>query len=117
MVDGVPKVPNEYRQYLLEKPIEAKIIAVGAHSTRPSIVDWKFKDTPVTIDAGKEHGLRVGMELIVTKPRNAFEAFRITKVAEGSSEAIMTQIGEEDPGPQIGWRLSTQSPWSVQRKK
>ena len=116
-VTGFPQVPDEYLQYLLEKPIEAKIIAVGAPSTRPSVADWKFKDTPVTIDAGRKHGLRVGMELIVTKPGDAFGSFKITKVAEVSSEAIMTQMGEEGLGPQVRWRLSTQSPWRVERKK
>ena len=116
-VTGFPQVPDEYRQYLLEKPIEATIVSVGGHTTRPSIVDWKFKDTPVTIDAGRKHGLRVGMELIIKKPRGGSKRVRITKVAEASSEAVMTQIGEEKPGPQIGWRLSTQSPWNVERKK
>jgi hypothetical protein len=114
-VTGFPNVPDEYKQYLLAKPIEATIVAVGVHTTRPSVVDWKFKDTPVTLDAGSKQGLRVGMELVVTKPRDKVETVRITKVEETRSEAIMTQAGEEEPGPKVGWRLSTQAPWNARR--
>ena len=47
----------------------------------------------------------MGMELVVTKPRDTVETVRITKVEETRSEAIMTQAGEEEPGPKAGWRL------------
>lgn len=116
-VTGSPKVPAEYKQYLLAKPIEATIIAVGPYTTRPSVVDWKFKDTPVTIDAGKQQGLRVGMELVVTRPSDTVESVRITRVEEVRAEAVMIQAGEEEPGPKIGWRLSTQAPWNAQRTR
>ena len=112
---GLPKLPDEYEQYLLPKPVEATIIAVGPYSTRPSVVDWKFKDTPVTLDAGTKHGLRVGMELVVTKPRDTVESVRITKVEDNRAEAIMIQAGEEEPGPKVGWRVSTQAPWRVRK--
>jgi hypothetical protein len=114
-VIGFPKVPDEYRPYLLAKPIEAIIIAVGPYTTRPSVVEWKFKDTPVTLDAGAKQGLRMGMELVVTKPRDTVESVRITRVEEKRSEAIMIQAGEEEPGPEVGWRLSSQAPWNVRR--
>jgi hypothetical protein len=116
-VTGFPKVPDEYRHYLLPNPIEATIIAVGSYTTRPSVVEWKFKDTPVTLDAGLKEGLRVGMELVVTKPSGMVESVRITKVEENRSEGIMIQAGEEEPGPEVGWRLSTQAPWNVRRTK
>ena len=66
-------MPDEYKAYVLAKPIEATIIAVGQYTTRPSVVDWKFKDTPVTLDKGAKDGIRVGMELTVTRPRNTVE--------------------------------------------
>ena len=116
-VSGLPKVPEEYLDYLLAKPIEATIIAVGEYTTRPSIVDWRFKDTPVTLDAGAKKGLRVGMELVVTQPHNVVESVKITRVEETRAEAVMIQAGEEETGPKVGWELSTQAPWSVQRAK
>lgn len=109
-VTGLPKVPEEYRPYLLAKPIEATITAVSPYATRPSAATWKFKDTPVTLDIGTRQGLRVGMELFVTSPQNIIESVQIIKAEETHSEGIMTQIGEEEPGPKVGWRLSTQSP-------
>lgn len=116
-VTGFPKVPKEYQDYLLTKPIEATIIGVGPYTTRPSLADWKFKDTPVTLDVGARQRLRVGMELVVTKPQHTVEFVRVTKVEETRSEAIMIQAGEEEPGPKVGWRLSTQAPWNVQHAK
>ena len=116
-VTGFPKVPAAYEPYLLAKPIEATIIAVGQYTTRPSLGHWKFKDTPVTISAGKQQGLRVGMELFVTKPRNTVESVRITKVEELRSEAVLVQIGEDEAGPKTDWRLSTESPWNMERIK
>ena len=110
LVQGMPDVPAEYRDYLLSKPVEATVVAVGKASTRPSRADWNFKDTPVTIDAGSKNGLKAGMELAVTKPGWITEMVRITKVEEGRVEGIMTQIIEDSPGPQLGWRLSTRHP-------
>lgn len=95
----------------MSNPVEASIIAVGQSTTRPSIVDWKFKDTKLTIDAGYKQGLKVGMELVVTKPDYCVESLQITKVEDNRAEGIMMQIGEEAEGPKVGWRLSTQSPW------
>ena len=116
-VEGVPNVPEKYREYLLPKPVEATISAVGPHTTRPSVADWKFKDTPVTLDAGTAQGLRVGMELLVTKPEGMVETVQITKVEDNRAEATMTQMNEDEPGPKVGWRLSTQAPWRSPKEK
>jgi len=106
-----PEVPERYRPYLLVEPIEATVIAVGQYTTRPSITTWKFKNTPVTLDAGTNRGLLVGMELMVTKPGSTVESIRLTHVAAQRSEGIMVQAGEEEPGPRVGWQLSTRAPW------
>jgi hypothetical protein len=116
-VRGFPKVPEEYQQYLLKAPIQATIVAVGTSSTRRSAADWKFKDTTVTLDAGAEQGVREGMELIVTKPRDAVDSVRITEVEKTRSKGIMTQIGEGEPVPAVGWQLSTQPPWHAERTR
>ncbi len=110
IVQGMPDVPAEYRDYLLSKPVEATVVVVGKASTRHSRADWNFKDTPVTIDAGSKNGLKAGMELAVTKPEWIIEMVRITKVEEARAEGIMPQILEDAPGPQAGWRLSTRHP-------
>jgi hypothetical protein len=115
-VAGFPNVPDRFRAYLLTEPIEATIVAVGAVTIRPSVAEWKFKDTAVTLDAGTEKGVRVGMELVVTQPEHTVQSVQITKVEVQRSEAIMTQIGEEQPAPEAGWRVSTEAPWNKQRR-
>jgi len=116
-VAGSPKVPKEFEPYLLSEPIVAEIVSVRAYKTRPSVVEWKFKDTPVILNAGSKKGLRPGMELLVTKPSNVVESVRITKVTENQSEAVMIQAGEDEPGPKAGWRVSTRAPWRVLKVK
>jgi hypothetical protein len=110
---GVPNVPEQYRAYLLARPIEAVITAVGHYTTRPSITTSKFKHTPVTLNAGSKSGLLVGMELVVTKPETIVESVLLTIVSTDQAEGIMVQAGEREPGPKVGWRLSTRSPWSL----
>jgi hypothetical protein len=116
-VDGFPKVPDEYKGYLLDKPINATIVAVGEPKLRPSLGDWKFKDVPVTLNMGKEQGLMVGMELLVAEPERSFDSVRVTKVEETRAEGVVTQIGEDWPAPKAGWKLSTHSKWSEQPEK
>ncbi len=108
---GFPSVPKEYRSYLLTEPIEATIAAIGASTTRPSVAEWKFKDTTVTLDAGTNQGVRVGMKFLVMEPWVLVESVRVTRVEGDRSDGVMTQIEGQKPGPQAGWRLSTQSPW------
>jgi hypothetical protein len=108
-VAGFPHVPDEFRSYLLDEPIEATITAIGAFTTRPSVCEWNFKDTPVSLDAGSNKGLRPGMELVVIEPSHTVESVRLTSVEADRSEGVMTQTDDEK-GPKAGWRLSTQAP-------
>jgi len=114
---GFPSVPQGFKAYLLKRPIEAEILAVGKPATRPSAFEWKFKDTPVTLNVGKDHGLLPGMELHVVKPDNIFESVRITKVEDEKSEGVMTQIGAGKKGPRVGWRLSTRFRWNAEKNE
>lgn len=110
-VKGFPTIPAKCKTYLLAHPIDVEIVAIGKYTTRPSVCDWKFKDTPVVLNRGKVHGLLKGMKLHVVKPNNVVESVEVTKVEEERSEGIMTQAGEKEAGPQVGWKLSTRCPW------
>jgi hypothetical protein len=110
-VSGFPSVPADYRPYLLASPITAEITGIRSVTTRPSVSDWKFKDTTVTLDAGTNKVLRRGMELHVSVPADLVESVIITKVAETTAEAMMTQIGADERGPEKGWRVSTRCRW------
>lgn len=110
---GQPALPAEFGRHLLAEPLTATIVAVGASTTRPSVVEWRFRDTPVTLDVGARQGVAVGMKLLVVAPEDVAESVRVTRVEEDRAEALMTQAGEEEPGPQVGWRLSTRAPWNA----
>ena len=112
---GFPIIPEEYRPYLLAKPITADIISIDSVTARPSVCEWKFRDTTMTLDAGEDKGLRKGMGLQVVKPGNVVESVAITKVEASTSQAVMTQVGEEESGPKKGWQLSTRCRWAKER--
>ena len=84
------------------------------YTNAPSIVNFKFKDTPVTLNRGTENGLLRGMELTVAKPDNVAESVTIVRERPHSSEAIMTQMGKEIPGPRVGSRRFDESAWLSQ---
>ena len=111
---GYPAVPDKYQIYLLRNPIVTDIIAVGSCTMRSGVCDWKFKDTEVTLDAGKDHGLLSGMELHVINPDNVVESVTIRSVGAKKSEGVMTQISKDEPSPKVGWRLSTQPHWEME---
>jgi len=110
-IEGFPNVPEEYRPRLLMKPTEAAIIVVGADEARPSADGANLRDTLVTLDAGAENGLRVGMVLFITNREAIATPVRITKVEANRAEGIVTPILKDDPRPRVGWRVSTRAPW------
>ena len=108
-VEGFPNVPDEYRRYLLAKPVDAAISAISSHVVRSG--SRKLKDTLVTIDRGANHGIRAGMGLFITNREAIGTSVRITKVEADRAEGIVMQILEDDPMPRVGWRVSTRAPW------
>jgi hypothetical protein len=116
-VKGFPEVPEKFTPYLLVQPIEAEIIAVGNYTTRPSLGDWKLKDTQVTLNCGKNKKLLPGMTLYVVKPNDIVQSVEVKQVDEERSEAVMTQIGEDEAAPRVGWQLSTLPRWQQNKPK
>lgn len=110
--EGFPIVPSKYRPFLLKKPIEAAVTSVGDYKTRQSMCDWKFKDTPVTIDKGRKAGLLPGMELHFVEPADLVMSVIIKSVTEERADGIVTTIGEDRPGPEPGWKLCTKPRWN-----
>ena len=109
---GPKDLPPEFQAYLLPEPTEVTVSAVGASTTRPGwAADFKFKDTPLTFDAGKNRGLKVGMEFFVREPDGSAWSVTLANVGDDRSEAVLSQMGEESPGPRVGWRASTRLPW------
>ena len=107
-VEGLPELPEQYRDYLLKAPVTASVVEIGQTASRPSVIDDKFYDTQVTLDAGSDQGLKVGMELLVIKPEVVLlDSARITEVKKQRSIAVMNRFGNLGESPKVGWRLST----------
>ncbi|MDR2981031.1 MAG: hypothetical protein LBV12_02150 [Puniceicoccales bacterium] len=110
-VSGLPDVPEQFRSYLLSTPINATITAVEPPALLPSGstylngAEHNFKRTVVTLDVGSDQRLLVGMELRAIM--SDLCVFKISKVETGKAEAVIFQLDEKDPDPQIGWKLST----------
>ncbi len=95
----------------MAKPVNAEIVSIGKNATRASVIGSNLKATRVTLNKGTNDGLRAGMRLHLTNPKDLFESVEIVKEGPDNCEAVMTQMGEKEPGPKVGWRFSTGSPW------
>ena len=100
---GAPNVPDKYKPYLLAKPVEGRIIAVG-ETTTARVQTWTERTTPVTINKGNQDGILPGMTFWMTTPEKRIitSPIKLTKVSETESEGVVRQTI-----PQVGWSIST----------
>lgn len=105
-VEGKPKLPEKYMPYLLDKPVDAKIISLGESQSH-----GPFVSTKVVLDQGKNAGLLPKMQLAVRKPNSVYEKIVLINVEADRSEGIYQYIAKgfltKEPPPQIGWQAST----------
>ena len=122
--DELPIVPAGYEQFV-RRSIDASISAVGARTVRKFRVD--YGDAPhyesriqVTIDAGRNQGVRLGMKFVVLDSTEDDELV-ITSVGMKQSTGVMVRFVEEDPQTHFsqwkdydryspvkaGWKVST----------
>jgi hypothetical protein len=111
-VSGLPQVPEEYRRYLLAKPVEADLVTVGTY-TNEETAGYDLMKAPATIDAGSATGLLSGMRLYPKLPKDAKAAHEswitLTTVGLKSSTGILTTTEESSLPPKPGQRFSTQA--------
>jgi len=103
---GVPNVPDMFKPYLLAKPVEGRIIAVG-ETTATRVRTWTERTTSVTINKGSRDGILLGMTFWMTNHENRviFSPIKLTKVSETESEGVVKQSTVTTP--QVGWSIST----------
>jgi hypothetical protein len=122
--DELPIVPAGY-EHLVRRSIDASISAVGARTVRKFRVD--YDDAPhyesrihVTIDAGRNQGVRLGMKFVVLDSTEDDELV-ITSVGMKRSTGVMVRFVEETPQTHFsqwkdydryspvkaGWKVST----------
>ena len=101
----MPDVPEEFKPYLLEEPIDGQIIATEETKTirKHSSLVW---ETVVTINKGIRDNVLPDMKFHVTNPKAISGEIKVTMVMETESKGIMSQ-GEAPETSQIGWSVST----------
>ncbi len=82
---GQPEIPNQFKYILNRTPLKAKLLSVGE---KPE--SW-YGD--VTIDAGKNKGVIVGMSFWLVGVKNANVKLIVSKVNEKSAVASITSVG------------------------
>jgi hypothetical protein len=106
---GLPRVPDEVKDYVLSRPIVAKIVNVMPFKKNVQIVGHAVLEDgyPVVIDRGKEDGLRLGMRLTRPGEFNTIIAF-VTSVDDKQSTLLawwlVTSKDKIDPGVVLSTR-------------
>lgn len=109
-VQGAPPLPASVRPYLLEKPIQARVIRVSAPAEAPK-GEAMFRAATVTINVGSAEGVLEGMEFYVVRPTNLVASGRVVEVT-GHTARVELSLWKDDKEPGIGWRLSTRPSWA-----
>ncbi|CAN5275607.1 hypothetical protein BH20ACI1_BH20ACI1_31590 [soil metagenome] len=106
---GKIDLPNEFRAYLLEKPIKASITQVIASVLLDKDYS-KTRTTEMILDVGSRNKVKIGMEFYVFSPSGVSGSVEVIEVNEKTSKAKMVQVmyeKDESLTPAINWKLST----------
>lgn len=105
-VSGNPKLPAEYADYLLAKPIQARI-----SSHQETHIEGKTVRSTVVLSVGKAHGVRVGMQFYFQNSLRYYPPAVVTAVHDSNSVAELVQHVDvmEQLTPRPGLPLSTLS--------
>jgi len=105
---GPPPIPEQYREYVLAKPINAQIVSIDSNHIEEDELGPNFKKriTVVTFDAGYLDGVRPGMSFY-TVAKNISQDAEVTQVFQHSCKAETSMFLESETRPAVGWQLST----------
>ena len=110
---GIPNIPKEFRGYLLQDPIHAEIVAIESTTSQDGC-QIDTHETTIVLNVGTASKVLPGMSFGVLEPSLIPFQARVTSVGERSSKAVykyMTWPGQDFPLPQVGWKMTTRSPW------
>lgn len=120
----LPTVPAEYAEHV-RRPIDAKVTRVGRAYVEVNTENewWDDLVTPVSLNAGSDHGLRRGMRLHALDSDEYNESVEITRTWRTRAEGIVVRTVRKRPGVpvnqwddgrdatrrpiSVGWRLTT----------
>ena len=102
-VAGGPDLPDQFKHYLLEEPIDARVLSLG--ETRAG----EERITRLIVDKGSMHGMFPGMKLHASQPRYLLAEIIVTRVDTQASEITIEQFDPDDPLPSLDWTFSTRA--------
>jgi hypothetical protein len=112
---GFPRVPEEYKDYLLPKPITGSLAKTNGEKGDVAVLGLKLLRSGFswTLDVGKKHGVRTGMKFYPAQEtdREVSSSFYVIAVMEKESELLeysFTEGAKSQGRP--GMRLSTRDP-------
>jgi hypothetical protein len=106
-VSGAPILPEQYRGYLLKKPIRARILEIGKTVESTDEDGEQNKVTTVILNVGSDQGVKTGMEFMTVNPSVVHEKVKITKVKKDKSEGQIIQSSSYATPANLSWILST----------
>lgn len=109
-VFGKPNIPEQYRAYLPDPPLQATVTHVGESKLVPFYDDRFHRDTHITLNVTQADGARVGMEFTRLNVGVA-ECATITSVGQDSCEAVVRQDSKDEP-PTTRWKMWTGAPYT-----
>ena len=103
-VTGKPEVPEEFKKYLLDEPVDAMVLSADVRT------DTSRRLATITLNKGSNDGLLPGMTLYVVEPDNIHASVNLSIVEETQSkgETHYAHLHQTDiPSPTTGWIFST----------
>jgi hypothetical protein len=112
---GLPRVPEEYKEYLLQKPITGSIVATHGEKGDVAILgkELLWSGFSVTVDVGKKDGVRTGMQFYVAEDadKDVWSSFYVISVIERQAELLECPFKDGGKSQaKMGLRLTTRSP-------
>lgn len=106
--NGLPEVPKEYRKYLNQKSIRAKVSKIKINNS--AYLDFTF-----TLNAGKAQGVIKGMKFYLVNIKNVIAEVRVIDVWEHEAAARIASIGtsgdyNKEIKPEVGWVFTSKMP-------
>jgi hypothetical protein len=104
---GLPAVPEDYKKYLVGKPIQARIVGLKSEPARGV---KRFR-----LNVGRRVAVFRGMKFFAISTANIYMLVEVTEVGESDCEAYVITSGFKNHStgevrPQVGWRLSSRAP-------
>jgi hypothetical protein len=107
---GMPRIPAEYKDYLLKTPIAGTVTRVGEDKEDVAVRGgrWLYSGTSLTLSVGKKDGVRAGMRFYPERdPEAALGlSFFVISLAERQCELLQCGSGRKDRA-EVGLRLTT----------